>query len=79
MMRVECTFFIHQWMHCAVWRLVASRSAVSAAPTEPQASHFLHIDIPRPFKNLLSDDGHSYFLVCALILPNFPLLMMFDP
>ena len=38
-----------------------------------KARHVLHIDIIGPF--LSSDDGYSYFLVGALRLPSFPLLM----
>ena len=38
-----------------------------------KASHVLHIDIAGPF--LSSDDGYSYFLVGALRLPGFPLLI----
>ena len=38
-----------------------------------KASHVLHIDIAGP--SLSSDDGYSYFLVGALRLPGFPLLI----
>ena len=38
-----------------------------------KASHVLHIDIAGPL--LSSDDGYSYFLVGALRLPGFPLLI----
>ena len=38
-----------------------------------KTSHVLHIDIAGPF--LSSDAGYSYFLVGALRLPGFPLLI----
>ena len=38
-----------------------------------KASHVLHIGIAGPL--LSSDDGYSYFLVGALRLPGFPLLI----
>ena len=38
-----------------------------------KATHTLHIDIAGPFAP--SDDGYSYFLVGALRLPGFPLLI----
>ena len=38
-----------------------------------KATHVLHIDISGPFPT--SDDGFSYFLVGALRLPGFPLLI----
>ena len=38
-----------------------------------RATHTLHIDIAGPFTT--SDDGFTYFLVGALRLPGFPLLI----
>ena len=38
-----------------------------------KATHVLHIDIAGPLT--LSDDGFTYFLVGALRLPGFPLLI----